>query len=50
MRRTVIALLFYLVFVFNAYADGLEGCEDHVKYGAPSTFKRLLLLSCKIKS
>ncbi|MBW1938456.1 MAG: PIN domain-containing protein [Deltaproteobacteria bacterium] len=36
MRRTAIALLFYLIFVFNAYADGLEGCEDHVKYGPPS--------------
>ncbi|MBE9569904.1 MAG: DNA/RNA non-specific endonuclease [Proteobacteria bacterium] len=36
MRRTAIALLFYLGFVFNAYAHGLEGCEDHVKYGPPS--------------
>jgi hypothetical protein len=27
MRKTAIALLFYLVFVFNAYADGLEGTD-----------------------
>ncbi|MBW2217477.1 MAG: hypothetical protein JRF34_09845 [Deltaproteobacteria bacterium] len=26
-----------LLFVFNAaYAESIEGCQEHVKYGAPS--------------
>ena len=36
--------IFVIAFILNAtaYADGLDGCREHVKYGAPSTNPILL--------
>lgn len=41
MKKSV---LFTIAFVLSAsvYADGLDGCQEHVKYGAPSTNPTLL--------
>jgi len=37
MKKIIPALLVFLVFVFNTtYAESLEGCEEHIKFGAPS--------------
>lgn len=38
------ALLFFVVLLFTtpAFANGLEGCEEHIKYGVPSQEETLL--------
>lgn len=38
MKKIFSVLLFPLILVLNTntYAEGLEGCQEHVKYGAPS--------------
>jgi len=35
-RRLVLALAIAALWPFHTHADGLTGCEEHLKYGAPS--------------
>jgi hypothetical protein len=32
----VLIILFLFLFTGAAYSNGLEGCEEYIKYGAPS--------------
>ena len=37
MLRAILCIFVLLIFLTSpAYGNGLEGCEEHVKYGAPS--------------
>lgn len=39
LKKVIPVLIFPLVFVLintNTYAEGLEGCEEHVRFGVPS--------------
>ena len=36
LRKLIAVSIFLLLFTAPAYGDGLEGCEHHVTYGAPS--------------
>ncbi len=42
LRKPIAIWIFLLLLTAPAYADGLEGCEHHVTYGAPSANPVLL--------